>query len=244
MYNGIILVDKPTGWTSFDVVAYIRKIVVRMVREHHEAEPSMCPNMKPGGCRCKVKVGHTGTLDPLATGLLQICIGTATKQVQSLIKQDKTYEMTAQLGSKSDTGDSEGMLTQVSDDQPSGEAVKEAVQSFVGDIEQTPPQYSAIKVNGKKAYEYARAGETVELKPRQVKVYSIDFITYEYPYFAATASVSSGTYIRTLIEDIGKTLKTGAHMTALRRTRIGEASIDNAITVEDITREFLEKRLA
>ncbi len=214
--DGILLVDKPSGWSSFDVVAKVRTIIRRET-----------------GVK-KPKVGHTGTLDPLATGLLVLVVGKYTKRVPELSKADKTYEVTMKLGETSTTGDEEGGKTSVSSAQPSKEDAMRALQAFVGDIEQIPPAYSAIKVNGQRAYKLARAGKEVKLEPRKVTIYGITNIEYAYPVVKFTAKVSSGTYIRTLVEDIGKSLGTGAYMSGLCRTQVGMYELSDPKTVYDI----------
>ncbi len=219
--DGILLIDKPKGWTSFDVVAKVRGIIRRET-----------------GLK-KPKVGHTGTLDPLATGLLVLVVGKYTKRVPELSKADKTYEVTMKLGEVSSTGDDEGEKTLVSDMQPSEKEVMRAVKGFVGDIEQIPPAYSAIKVNGQRAYKLARAGKEVKIEPRKVKIYEIDAIAYDYPAVRFTAKVSSGTYIRSLVEDIGKALGSGAYMSDLRRTQVGEFTIEKSKSVEIIQEKGL-----
>lgn len=219
--DGIVLIDKPKGWTSFDVVAKVRGIIRRET-----------------GLK-KPKVGHTGTLDPLATGLLVLVVGKYTKRVPELSKADKTYEVTMKLGEVSSTGDDEGDKTFVSDTQPLEKEVIRAVKGFVGDIEQIPPAYSAIKVNGQRAYKLARAGKEVKIEPRKVKIYEIDAIAYDYPAVRFTAKVSSGTYIRSLVEDIGKALGSGAYMSDLRRTQVGEFTIEKSKSVEIIQEKGL-----
>lgn len=214
--DGILLVDKPSGWTSFDVVAKVRGIV-----------------RKETGLK-KPKVGHTGTLDPLATGLLVILIGSYTKKAIELSKLDKTYEVTMWLGQTSTTGDNEGEKATISDQVPAHEEIEDVLNHFVGEIEQIPPIYSAIKVDGQRAYKLARAGKEVKLEPRKVIIYSIDFADYTYPEVKFTTHVSSGTYIRSLVEDIGKELGTGAYMSALRRTQVGKFTIENSQTVTDL----------
>lgn len=215
--QGILLVDKPSGWTSFDVVNYVRKIVA--------AEEGK----KPKNC----KVGHTGTLDPLATGLLIILIGKEyTRRAGELSKQDKTYDVTMKLGVTSTTGDGEGEQTVVSDAIPSKEAVLEALNKLTGQIMQVPPAYSAIKVNGQRAYKLAREGKVVEIEARPATIYSSELTSYEYPLVKFTSRVSSGTYIRTLVEDLGELLDTGAYMSDLRRTIIAEYSVESAIDVQ------------
>lgn len=209
--EGILLVDKPASWTSFDVVNYVR----RMVANAEGKKPK------------NVKVGHTGTLDPFATGLLVLLIGKQyTKRAGDLSKVDKTYEVTMILGKTSSTGDPEGEITPVSDTVPSKEALANAIEQFKGQIEQVPPAYSAIKVNGQRAYKLARAGKEVVIEPRKVTINSLEVTSYDYPEVKLVASVSSGTYIRTLTEDIGTVLSTGAYTKALRRTAVGQYSIE------------------
>jgi tRNA pseudouridine55 synthase len=223
--DGILLIDKPSGWTSFDVVAKVRGIVRR---ETGQKRP---------------KVGHTGTLDPLATGLLVLVLGKYTKRVPELSKADKSYEVTMKLGEISTTGDEEGEKSPVSDKKPLKEEVLAALQQFVGEIDQIPPAYSAVKVGGQRAYKLARAGKKVEIEPRKVKIYTIELTAYDYPEVKFTTKVSSGTYIRTLAEDIGKVLGTGAYMTALRRTEVGKFSLPKAITPDRLSEAPLYKHI-
>lgn len=213
--DGIVLIDKPKGWTSFDVVAKVRG---QLKRETGLKKP---------------KVGHTGTLDPLATGLLVLVLGRYTKRAGEFSKLDKTYETTMILGQTSSTGDAEGELTSVSELVPDEKAVLDALQGFTGEISQVPPIYSAIKVNGQRAYKLARQGKEVKLEPRQVTIYQISNIKYTYPEVRFTAKVSSGTYIRSLVEDAGVRLGTGAYMSDLRRTEVGKFRIKDALTVDD-----------
>jgi tRNA pseudouridine55 synthase len=226
--QGLLLVDKPTDWTSFDVVNYVRRMV------------ATAEGKKPKN----VKVGHTGTLDPFATGLLILLIGKEyTKRAGELSKLDKTYEVTMILGKTSSTGDPEGEIETVSYTAPSKEAVAGAVERFRGQIEQVPPAYSAIKVNGQRAYKLARAGKEVIIEPRKVTINSLEIISYNYPEVKLIANVSSGTYIRTLVEDIGKVLGTGAYTSALRRTEVGEYNINNSQEVKLLGIETLTKQL-
>ena len=214
--DGLLLIDKPSGWTSFDVVAKVRGLIRQQT-----------------GVK-KPKVGHTGTLDPLATGLLVLTVGSYCKRASEFSKLDKTYEVTMCLGQTSTTGDEEGEKTAVSDKQPALNEVEAAINSFIGEIEQTPPAYSAIKVNGQRAYKLARAGQTVKLEPRKVKVYEITEVKYHYPEIKFATKVSSGTYIRSLVEDIGNRLGTGAYMTNLRRTSVGDLSVGASNRIDDL----------
>lgn len=176
----------------------------------------------------KVKVGHTGTLDPFATGLMILVIGKETKNAETYSKLDKVYEATIRLGQTSTTGDPEGEITKVSDRKPTEAEITEALTKFKGEIQQTPPAFSAIKIDGQRAYKLARAGEAVEMPVRTVTIYSLELISYNYPELRIKTHVSSGTYIRTLAEDIGKILDTGAYCTQLRRTKIGDLEIKDA----------------
>lgn len=227
--NGIVLVDKPAEWTSFDVVNKIRRMVQNS--EYNTSNKKRFPT------------GHTGTLDPLATGLLVILLGKYTKEAPGLTKLDKTYEVTMCLGQTSTTGDEEGEKTATSTKQPAEEEVRQALAGFVGDTMQVPPQFSAIKINGQRAYKLARKGEEVEIKPRPVHIDSIELTSYEYPFVRFTAHVSSGTYIRSLVEDLGKVLETGAYMSDLRRTKVGKFDIKDAITMADLTPEKIHQAL-
>lgn len=204
----IIFVDKPSGMSSFGAVARVRRILSE--QEGH-----------------KVKVGHTGTLDPFATGLLILLAGKATKKAPELTKLDKVYEATIRLGATSNTGDPEGEIT-ISDEKPtiSRERIEEVLRKFIGEIEQRPPAFSAIKVNGQRAYKLARAGKDVEIPTRKVQIYSIDIVEYEAPFLKIRTHVGSGTYIRTLAEDIGRELGCGAYTTELRRTKIADYDIE------------------
>lgn len=212
--DGVLLVDKPAGWTSFDVVAKIRAQIRAEYRERGET-----PTKR------QLRVGHTGTLDPFATGLLIILLGDATKRSDEFLKLDKVYEAVIHLGATSTTGDPEGELTRVSDSEPSLDDVKRAMEGFRGVITQTPPAYSAIKINGQRAYKLARQGKAVEIPTREVTIYAIELLEYQYPELRIRVHVSSGTYIRTLAADIGKQLGTGAYCQELRRTMVGTYSL-------------------
>jgi tRNA pseudouridine55 synthase len=226
--QGLLLVDKPKTWTSFDVVNYVRRIVAN------------AEGKKPKN----TKVGHTGTLDPLATGLLVLLIGKEyTRRAGELSKVDKSYEVTMKLGETSTTADDEGEKTVVSTTVPTEKSVLEALQQLQGQIMQVPPAFSAMKINGQRAYKLAREGKPVELEARPVTIYSNELTSYEYPYVKFTSRVSSGTYIRTLVTDLGELLGTGAYMSDLRRTEVGAYSLDAAITVEGLDQPTLERAL-
>lgn len=226
--QGILLVDKPKTWTSFDVVNYVRKIV------------AAAQGTKPKN----TKVGHCGTLDPLATGLLVLVVGKEyTRRAGEFTKLDKTYEVTMKLGETSTTGDDEGEKTSVSDTVPDEKAVLDALMRFTGEIMQTPPQFSAMKINGQRAYKLARAGKKVELEARPVTIHSNQLASCNYPFVKFISHVSSGTYIRSLVEDLGKELGTGAYMADLRRTQIGEFDIKDALQLERLTAEAIAESL-
>ena len=213
--NKIVLIDKPTGMTSFGVVARLRRKISEQVGH-------------------KVKVGHTGTLDPFATGLMILLVGKATKRSDEFLKLDKWYEATICLGKVSSTGDTEGELTDVSADIPTKEQICQTITQFIGEIKQTPPAFSAIKIDGQRAYKLARQGKTVDMPSRSVQVYELELVDYNYPILKIKTHVSSGTYIRTLAEDIGKSLGTGAYCQELRRTKIAEYDVDDAKALADL----------
>ncbi|HUC87469.1 MAG TPA: tRNA pseudouridine(55) synthase TruB [Candidatus Saccharimonadales bacterium] len=208
--SGLLLIDKPAGITSFDIIRALRRQT---------------------GVR---KIGHAGTLDPSATGLMLMLIGAATKQATQFSKLDKTYLAEMTLGATSTTGDREGELSAISSHKPTQQELEAALRRFEGEITQTPSQYSAIKVGGVRAYKLARAGKSVEMPPRQVTVHSIKLIDYAYPLVRFEATVSSGTYIRTLAEDIGTALGTGAYLSTLRRVGVGEFTISQAHALDSI----------
>lgn len=227
--NGMVLIDKPKGWTSFDVVNKVRRMV-----QHSELTTS---NKK------RFPVGHTGTLDPLATGLLVLLLGKYTTHAPKLTKLDKTYEVVMCLGKTSTTGDDEGEKTAVSTTEPPREMIEQTLWQFMGDSMQTPPVFSAVKVNGQRAYKLAREGKAPELAPRPIRIESIQLAEYAYPFVHFTVAVSSGTYIRSLVEDVGKKLGTGAYMSDLRRTKVGGFTIDDALAMDGLTPEGIAAHL-
>lgn len=217
MEDRIILIDKPAGISSFGIVAKIRgKLKAELGK--------------------KVKVGHTGTLDPFATGLLILLTGKMTKKSSDFLKLDKTYEATLKLGYTSTTGDPEGEIREYSEISEfcALSDIKSILSGFIGKITQTPPKFSAIKINGERAYKLARKGADFEVPSREVTIYHIEILDYHYPELKIRCDVSSGTYIRTLAEDIGEKLGTGAYLTALRRIKIGNYEIKDAKTLDMI----------
>ena len=217
--DGIINVYKEAGWTSFDVTKKLRSIL-------HEK-----------------KIGHTGTLDPAATGVLVVCAGKATKLVNAITGSDKVYEAEMQLGIETDTEDTTGTVLREAPVNVTEEEIRNAVQSFVGSIEQIPPMYSAKKIQGKKLYELAREGKEVERKPNRITIFGITIEEIRLPYVRMTVTCSKGTYIRTLCKDIGEKLGCGAAMSALKRTRVGSFSLSESKTIAEIEALAASNRL-
>ena len=212
--DGIIIINKPKNCTSHDIVRKAKKAF-------------------------NEKVGHTGTLDPNATGVLPLLVGKGTQIAKYIINHDKIYEATLKLGEKTDTADDEGVVIEtkyIPKESLQIEIVNKVLQSFIGKQEQIPPIYSAIKVNGKKLYDYARKGEKVEIQPRQIEIYNMELIKIDVQNKTVEFRVhcSKGTYIRTLCENIAEKLSTVGYMKELNRTRVGEFSIDDSITIEDL----------
>jgi tRNA pseudouridine55 synthase len=207
----LLLINKPKGWTSFDVVARLRRIL---------------------GIK---KIGHAGTLDPMATGLLVVCTGQRTKEIDRFIGLEKEYLARMRLGGVTSSYDAETPVTEVkSTDGITAGQVRAAVQHFVGTITQIPPMHSAVKVRGRRLYSYARKGKEVDRPAREVEVRSIDVHSIEIPDVTFTVTCSKGTYIRSLVHDIGQHLGCGAYLTALERTRIGPYRLDDASTLDEV----------
>jgi tRNA pseudouridine55 synthase len=206
--HGVLLLDKPAGQSSNDALIQAKRLL--------NAE----------------KAGHTGTLDPFATGLLPLCFGEATKFAQDLLDADKTYETVVHLGVVTSTGDTEGEVLQARDVDVGDDQIDAALEKFRGDIMQIPPMYSALKRDGKPLYEYARAGVTLEREARAVTIHLLEKIDYQAPYLRLRVRCSKGTYIRVLGEDIGAALGCGAHLKALRRVQVGNLTMEQALTLE------------
>jgi len=217
--NGLLLVNKPVGMTSFDVIRRLRRVT---------------------GER---KIGHAGTLDPLASGLMLVLFGTACKQAQGLTKLDKRYLARVRLGQTSSTGDGEGEKTAVSERVPSADEVRAALADLTGQLSQVPPVYSAIKIGGREAYKRARAGEAVVMPARTVTVYENRLLGYEYPFVELEAAVSSGTYIRTLAQDVGERLGTGGYLAGLVRTEAGRYGLAAAVDLDRADAGAVRERL-
>lgn len=219
----VFLVDKPLDWTSFDVVNLIRSVIKRF-----------------HGIR-KLKVGHAGTLDPLATGLLIICTGRMTKQIDNFQAQEKVYTGTMLLGQTTPTFDMESEADAFySTDNITIDMMEDARKSFIGDIMQRPPKFSAIKINGKRAFDYARSDEEVALKERLVHIDDFKLDYTNFPKIEFEVKCSKGTYIRSLVNDFGKKLGNGACLISLRRTKIGDFSVNDARKLEDLKKEIIE----
>lgn len=213
--SGVLVVDKPIGLTSHDVVQVIRRGT---------------------GIR---RAGHTGTLDPRASGVLVVLIGPAVRLSEYVSASDKRYQATIHLGATTDTYDSEGKVTSSTPVQNiPEEKFLETLQQFVGEIEQVPPPYSAIKVKGRKAYEMARQGEEVDLQPRKIQVYSLDILEWAPPEVVIDVYCSSGTYVRSLAHDLGRALGTGAHLIGLRRTKSGRFTLRDAVPLRRLKESF------
>lgn len=217
MPNGLLLVDKPSGPTSHDVVAMVRR-----------------------GTGEK-RVGHAGTLDPLATGVLVLCLGAATRLSEYLIEKDKAYTARVRFGVSTNTYDAQGAVTATSDALPTREQVEAALQRFRGAIQQRPPAFSAIKRGGQKAYDLARRGEAVELEPRSITIHQLQITDWSPPECSLEVTCSAGTYLRSLAHDLGQALGCGAHLTALRRTASGQFRIEETVTLDELKAAFAAK---
>jgi tRNA pseudouridine55 synthase len=210
LVDGVLLLDKPVGFSSNDALIKAKRVL----------------NAK--------KAGHTGTLDPFATGLLPLCFGEATKFSQDLLEADKTYDTIVHLGQTTDTGDTEGQVIDTRDVNVTLEQIHAVLAQFRGPIKQVPPMYSALKRDGKPLYEYAREGITLERAARDVIIHKLELIAYEAPFLKLSVTCSKGTYIRVLGQDIGEALGCGAHLNALRRTQVGALTTEHMITLEQL----------
>jgi len=218
--HGVLLLDKPAGWSSNDALIKAKRLLNAL------------------------KAGHTGTLDPFATGLLPLCFGEATKFSQDLLEADKAYEAVVHLGITTNTGDTEGETTATLPVDVTVEQIAAAMDRFRGPIAQVPPMYSALKRDGKPLYEYARAGVTLEREARQVHIHVLELLDYQAPYLRIRVVCSKGTYIRVLGEEIGNALGCGGHLQALRRTGVGTLTLENSVTLEQFMAMSDEQRSA
>lgn len=218
---GFLNINKPTGWTSRDVVNRVQKL---------------CPR--------GTKLGHAGTLDPMATGVLVVCVGPATRLVQYIHQLPKTYRSTFLLGRRSSTDDTDGVIEVLSNAPPVTEQqLKEHLPAFLGTIEQIPPQVSAVKVAGERAYKVARRGEAVEIRPRPVTVHRLELVAFDAPEFSLEIECGSGTYIRAIGRDLAAKLGTAAVMSSLVRTSIGPFKVEEAVDIESLAAETIVGRL-
>jgi len=218
----VILIDKPLEWTSFDIVNKIRYIIRKKF------------NLK------KIKVGHAGTLDPLATGLLIVCTGKMTKQIEKFQSQNKEYVTTLKLGATTPSFDRETEEDNIFEYKHITEDMfKNVLHKFIGETEQIPPVFSAKKVNGQKAYIAARKGKNIELKPNKIVIDAIEILEFNLPYVKIKVNCSKGTYIRALGRDIGKELKSGAYLYDLRRTKIGDYNVNDALLINEFENKVL-----
>ncbi len=218
--NGVLLLDKPVGWSSNDALIKAKRLLNA------------------------IKAGHTGTLDPFATGLLPLCFGEATKFSADLLDADKTYQTVVHLGVSTNTGDTEGETIQTRDVNITEAQIHAVLERFRGDILQVPPMYSALKRDGKPLYEYAREGITLEREARPVTIHLLEFVRYKAPFLTLNVRCSKGTYIRVLGEDIGNALGCGAHLNALRRTHVGHLILENTVTLDQLIEMSEEQRHA
>lgn len=219
----IILIDKPLDWTSFQVVNKVRWLI-----------------RKQFGIK-KIKVGHAGTLDPLASGLLILCTGKLTKQIETYQAQEKEYTGTFTLGASTPSFDMETEIDKTFDlSTISEEKITDTTRHFIGNIQQQPPLFSALKKDGKRMYEFARAGEHVDIPTRSIHISTFEIIKIELPKVFFRVVCSKGTYIRSLAHDFGKTLNNGAYLSSLRRTKIGEFSVESAISIEEFEARLSE----
>jgi tRNA pseudouridine55 synthase len=220
----LLLIDKPLEWTSFDVVKSLRIFIKKTY------------NLK------KLKVGHAGTLDPLASGLLILCTGRMTKQIDEFQGMDKVYVGQITMGATTASFDKETKVDEVFPiDNISIDDLKQASLKFRGEIEQVPPIYSAIKIEGKRAYKSARKDQDVQMKSRKVTIHEFDLLNFTPPHLDFSVKCSKGTYIRSLVNDFGKSLNNGAYLSDLRRTKIGDYSVNDAVTIEDFKQKVLSQ---
>lgn len=219
MQYGFLNIYKEKGQTSFDVIRDLRRIT---------------------GIK---RIGHTGTLDPMAEGVLVVALGEATKLIEFLMKDGKEYQAEILLGKKSDTYDAEGKIQEVSSQQPTLEKITKVLKKFKGEIEQIPPKFSALKIEGKRAYEMARKGRDFEMKPRKINIYNIVIHEYSYPILKVDINCSSGTYIRSIANDLGDSLGTGALLDGLIRTKSGNFLVNDSVKIFEINEKGYENYL-
>ena len=222
----VLYFNKPLHWTSFDVVNKTRYILRRSL-----------------GVK-KIKVGHAGTLDPLATGVMILCTGKATKTIDTYLHKDKEYIATIKLGATTPSFDGE---TEENATYPTEhitrELVQETLRKFIGEIDQVPPVYSAVRIDGKHAYEHARKAKDIEIQPRKVRIDSIELLDFALPYIQIRIACSKGTYIRSLANDIGKALHSGGYVSSLQRTKVGDVTLDDCISIESFQEQIEQEKV-
>ena len=222
----VLYFNKPLHWTSFDVVNKTRYILRRSL-----------------GVK-KIKVGHAGTLDPLATGVMILCTGKATKTIDTYLHKDKEYIATIKLGATTPSfdGETEENAT-FPTEHITRELVMETLQKFIGEIDQVPPVYSAVRIDGKHAYEHARKAKDIEIQPRKVRIDSIELLDFALPYIQIRIACSKGTYIRSLANDIGKALHSGGYVSSLQRTKVGDVTLDDCISIESFQEQIEQEKV-
>ena len=222
----VLYIDKPLHWTSFDVVNKTRNILRHSL-----------------GVK-KIKVGHAGTLDPLATGVMILCTGKATKTIDSYLHKDKEYIATIKLGATTPSFDAETEENATfPTDHITRELVEETLKNFIGDIDQVPPLYSAIRIDGTRAYELARKDKDVAIKPRKVRIDAIELLDFALPYIRIRVACSKGTYIRSLANDIGAALQSGGYVSSLQRTKVGDVTIEDCISIESFQDKIEQEKV-
>jgi len=222
----VLYINKPLHWTSFDVVNKTRNILRHSL-----------------GVK-RIKVGHAGTLDPLATGVMILCTGKATKTIDSYLHKDKEYIATIKLGATTPSFDAETEEnTTFSTTHITRELVENTLKNFIGDIDQVPPLYSAIRIDGTRAYELARKDKDVAIKPRKVRIDAIELLDFELPYIKIKIACSKGTYIRSLANDIGAALQSGGYVSSLQRTKVGDVTIDDCISIESFQDKIEQEKV-
>ncbi len=222
----VLYINKPLHWTSFDVVNKTRNILRHSL-----------------GVK-KIKVGHAGTLDPLATGVMILCTGKATKTIDSYLHKDKEYIATIKLGATTPSFDAETEENATfSTTHITRELVENTLKNFIGDIDQVPPLYSAIRIDGTRAYELARKDKDVAIKPRKVRIDAIELLDFELPYIKVKIACSKGTYIRSLANDIGAALQSGGYVSSLQRTKVGDVTIDDCISIESFQDKIEQEKV-
>ncbi|MBK6522231.1 MAG: tRNA pseudouridine(55) synthase TruB [Sphingobacteriaceae bacterium] len=237
-YTGeVLLIDKPLGWTSFQAVNKLKYGIKNHPSFIHE--PASAKASSGRGNKVKPKIGHAGTLDPLATGLLIVCTGKKTKEIESFMGLTKEYAGTFFIGATTPCYDLEKEIDKTfPTEHITKELILETAKTFLGKQEQVPPLFSAVQINGKRAYEHARAGDEIELKPRQIEILEFEITDIQMPIVSFRIVCGKGTYIRSIARDFGLALNSGAHLTSLRRTKIGNYDVKDAVSPEEFVKQL------